>query len=72
MKRFITDCMIASGAKEEHAVQLSDLLVTADSRGHYSHGVNRLHIYMEDVKKEICNGHGSLLFKHFIFIIINI
>lgn len=63
MEKFIAECMLVSGTKPEYAIQLADLLVTADSRGHYSHGVNRLHIYMEDVNTKNCNGHGLLLFK---------
>ena len=41
-RRFAEACMTAVAVKESHAKLLSDLLVTADSRGHYSHGMNRL------------------------------
>ena len=58
MQRFITDCMLAVGTNKEHAVQLADLLIAADTRGHYSHGLNRLRIYMEDVESKNCNGNG--------------
>jgi LDH2 family malate/lactate/ureidoglycolate dehydrogenase len=40
--RFIKEAMIAVGTEEEHAEQMADLLVAADCRGHYSHGLNRL------------------------------
>lgn len=33
----------------DHASQLAELLIEADLRGHYSHGLNRLHVYIEDV-----------------------
>lgn len=39
---FIKRCMISIGTPEEHASSLADVLVTADYRGHYSHGLNRL------------------------------
>ena len=39
---FVRRCMVAVGTPEEHAASLSDILVAADSRGHYSHGLNRL------------------------------
>lgn len=39
---FVKRCMVAAGAAEEHASLLAGLLVAADSRGHYSHGLNRL------------------------------
>lgn len=69
MEKFVTDCMLKSGAKVDHAAQLSDLLVTADARGHYSHGVNRLHIYMEDVNTKNCNSHG--LYSKFLKVFFN-
>lgn len=34
--------MIKAGASKDHAEQLADVLVAADLRGHYSHGLNRL------------------------------
>ncbi|CAH1798083.1 unnamed protein product [Owenia fusiformis] len=47
---FVVRCMVAVGAKKEHAVSLSDLLVSADYRGHFSHGLNRLAMYINDIK----------------------
>ena len=41
-KNFVKDSMIAVGTKASHAQALADLLVLADQRGHYSHGLNRL------------------------------
>jgi len=42
VKRFIIDCMVAIGTEAKHGAALADTLVAADSRGHYSHGLNRL------------------------------
>lgn len=39
--------MAAVGVERPQAQQLAELLIEADLRGHYSHGLNRLHIYME-------------------------
>lgn len=58
MRTFVADCMQAIGTNQEHAQQLADLLVTADLRGHYSHGVNRLRIYMEDIVSGNCKPNG--------------
>ena len=42
VKDFIIRCMVAAGTKDSHAKALSDNLTTADYRGHFSHGLNRL------------------------------
>ena len=42
VRYFVQTCMMQVGAKEEHASSLAELLVSADTRGHYSHGLNRL------------------------------
>lgn len=39
---FVVRCMEAVGTNTEHADVLADLIVAADTRGHYSHGLNRL------------------------------
>lgn len=39
---FIKRCMLAVGTPEAGASLLADVLVTADYRGHFSHGLNRL------------------------------
>lgn len=56
VKRFMTECMTAVGASLVHATQLAEVLVAADLRGHFSHGLNRLEMYVNDVEKKICNG----------------
>lgn len=42
VRRYATECMISAGAGRDHSAALAELLVTADYRGHYSHGLNRL------------------------------
>uniref|UniRef100_A0A915DDF8 Malate dehydrogenase n=1 Tax=Ditylenchus dipsaci TaxID=166011 RepID=A0A915DDF8_9BILA len=63
MRQFVHDCMVSVGANPQQSLQLADLLISADMRGHYSHGLNRLRIYMEDVHSGICktNGHPKVL-----------
>ena len=41
-KRFIKECIRSAGASASHATDMADVLVTADHRGHFSHGLNRL------------------------------
>ncbi|XP_059177330.1 uncharacterized oxidoreductase YjmC-like [Physella acuta] len=53
LKAFTIRCLEKVGAKAEHAENLAELIVAADHRGHYSHGMNRLEFYMQDLK----NGH---------------
>ncbi|CAB3403943.1 unnamed protein product [Caenorhabditis bovis] len=42
MRQFMVNCMTKVGTSEAHAVQLADVLLEGDIRGHYSHGLNRL------------------------------
>ena len=42
MASFMARALIAGGAHPEHAAKHAALLVSADYRGHYSHGLNRL------------------------------
>ena len=39
---FVQRCMVAVGTQRDHADSLAEVLVVADERGHYSHGLNRL------------------------------
>lgn len=59
LKRFITDCMVKVGTAPDHAAQMADVLAEADRRGHYSHGLNRLDMYMRDIKDNACRKSGS-------------
>ncbi|XP_071108497.1 uncharacterized oxidoreductase YjmC-like [Haliotis cracherodii] len=47
---FVVRCMTAVGTRQDDARALADLLVAADYRGHYSHGLNRLDMYVRDVQ----------------------
>ena len=42
LRAFVVRCMTAVGVVKDHAKDLAELLVAADYRGHYSHGLNRL------------------------------
>ena len=42
VSEFIKRCMRSVGTPDEHAASLADILITADYRGHFSHGLNRL------------------------------
>jgi len=42
IKRFIIECMTKVGTATSQAEELADVLIAADYRGHYSHGLNRL------------------------------
>ena len=42
MFNFVMRCAQRVGAKKSHAECLAELLVAADTRGHFSHGLNRL------------------------------
>lgn len=41
-QKFVVKSMEAVGTKVTHAEALAEVLVLADQRGHYSHGLNRL------------------------------
>lgn len=47
VKLFVCESMEAVGAKPAHSLALAEVLVLADQRGHYSHGLNRLGLYAE-------------------------
>ncbi|MPC41114.1 uncharacterized oxidoreductase YjmC-like isoform X1 [Portunus trituberculatus] len=57
--RYMVDCMTAVGTPQAHAAALADVLVAADRRGHYSHGLNRLEMYVNDVKQKVCDGNAE-------------
>jgi LDH2 family malate/lactate/ureidoglycolate dehydrogenase len=42
MENFMERCMLAAGAKTDHAKSLANCLIAGDHRGHFSHGLNRL------------------------------
>ncbi|CAG5115924.1 unnamed protein product, partial [Candidula unifasciata] len=51
---FVIRCMEKVGTKRDHASVLADLLVAADYRGHFSHGLNRLDMYVRDIESGMC------------------
>lgn len=59
VKRFVTECMVAVGTAAKHGEILADTLLAADRRGHYSHGLNRLEMYMTEVHLRSCDGNAT-------------
>ena len=45
LRAFVIRCMETVGTRSAHASDLSDLLVAADYRGTYTHGLNRLRMF---------------------------
>ena len=45
LRKFTQSVIVKAGAKESHAEALAELIVSADHRGHFSHGLNRLGKY---------------------------
>ncbi|KAJ8417015.1 hypothetical protein AAFF_G00282420 [Aldrovandia affinis] len=56
---FIEKCMLAVGTKPSHATSLAEVLVEGDRRGHYSHGLNRMDMYVKDIETGICEKDGE-------------
>ncbi|XP_028043945.1 uncharacterized protein LOC114253309 isoform X2 [Bombyx mandarina] len=48
-RRFMEDSLTAVGAPVSEAKAQADLLIHADTVGHYSHGLNRLEFYINDI-----------------------
>jgi len=59
VKSFIINCIKNAGGSEVHGKDLAEVLVAADYRGHFSHGLNRLGMYVNDIKRELCVGDGQ-------------
>ncbi|KAL4721339.1 hypothetical protein ACJJTC_006485 [Scirpophaga incertulas] len=55
VRRFMEESLKAVGAPEEAAKAQTDLLLHADTVGHFSHGLNRLAFYINDIKHEATN-----------------
>ncbi|KAF3855125.1 hypothetical protein F7725_023180 [Dissostichus mawsoni] len=56
---FIERCMTGVGTKQHHARSLAEVLVEGDHRGHYSHGLNRMDMYVKDIQTGICAKDGE-------------
>merc|ERR1711962_35946 len=59
VKRFMVSVMMAGGVAESQSSQLADVLVAGDHRGHFSHGMNRLEMYLNDCQTGICDGNAQ-------------
>lgn len=59
VKRFMIDCFLAVKTPQKHAELMADLLVSADYRGHFSHGMNRIEFYLNDIEKGAISGAGA-------------
>lgn len=51
--RFIEECMSKAGTAPEDAHVVAHHLMTADYRGHFSHGMNRMQMYVKDIESRI-------------------
>ena len=58
-REFIECCIEASGSTPSHAASLAEVLVDADLRGHYSHGLNRLEMYCSELCDGLCDGKAT-------------
>ncbi|XP_075216924.1 putative oxidoreductase YjmC isoform X2 [Lycorma delicatula] len=52
--RFMVDCLVHVGTSWKNAMSVADVLIEADSSGHFSHGLNRLEMYVNDIKRGFC------------------
>lgn len=59
MRAFIVRCMRKVGTDDAHAQALAEVLVAGDYRGHFSHGMNRLQMYVTDIEKGVCEPSGK-------------
>lgn len=59
MAAWVTDLFLAAGLAEEDARLVADSLVDADARGVYSHGVQRVKIYVTRILKHCINLRGT-------------
>lgn len=55
-RRFIIDCLLATKVPEKNAVALAELLVTADTMGHFNYGMNRLTTHIVSLQNQTVNG----------------
>ncbi|KAI4490789.1 hypothetical protein M0804_003733 [Polistes exclamans] len=51
--RFIKECMCKVGTHEKDAHVVACHLMTSDYRGHFSHGMNRMQMYVNDIQNKI-------------------
>ena len=53
------ECMEKVGTPRNFAERISLNLVEADVRGHFSHGLNRLSMYVEDIRAGTCDPEAT-------------
>ncbi len=51
----MVDCMASVKTPRDRASRLAKNLTEADVRGHFSHGLNRLAMYVSDIEANLCN-----------------
>lgn len=55
----MVDCFLKSNTSQENAKAMADLLAEADYRGHFSHGMNRLEMYINDLHINSTDGNAT-------------
>lgn len=53
--RFVSECMCKAGTSLEDGCIVGHHLMVADYRGHFSHGMNRMQMYVQDIKDGMTN-----------------
>ncbi|KAK4320008.1 hypothetical protein Pmani_009077 [Petrolisthes manimaculis] len=53
VERFIVTCLVKCGVPVDKATQVAEVLVAADIRGHYSHGIQRLEMYLNRIQHNL-------------------
>lgn len=59
MRRFMIQVLKKQKVDISHCEQMADVLIEADMRGHYSHGLNRLEMYLRDCMKNVVRVKGT-------------
>ena len=59
MHDFIVNCAVKVGCDPGHAASIARMLIYADEHGHFSHGTNRLHVYLRDLATKTCSPKGQ-------------
>ena len=59
VERFMIESMTKVGAEEYRAQMLAANLSEADYRGHFSHGLNRLAMYVRDCQSNLCKPNAD-------------
>ncbi|VVC92785.1 unnamed protein product [Leptidea sinapis] len=59
VQRFMEESLVAGGAPLPEAQAHAALLLHADLVGHFSHGLNRLELYVNDMKNGVCDAKAK-------------